>query len=221
MREHQVQQFIERVRDNIVPLSVANTLPEAFSEWRFTETTIDHEQPTVCCELCEQEQLRYQFEIANQLTQNTMLVGSTCILRFKVAVYEDGRKLSEVDARAKLSRLTERMRQDSCIERLQRVSDAEAREGTGKGDILPNALAYYRKNGKLTPKYAFVVLWRLKKHQIDHNPSFFKVSLSNDKHRDDLKAMPASRVHLIWPALTSQQRKIAERLGHAPPPHLP
>ena len=214
----EVQQFIQRVRENILPLSVAKSLPEAFQEWRFTETTHDHEQPTETCELCEQEQLRYQFEIVNEHNQNTMLVGSTCILRFQVAVYDEGRKLSEAEARTKLSRLTEKMRQDSCIEQLQRVSDAEARDGSGKGDILPNALAYYRKNGKLTPKYAFVVLWRLQKHKIDHNPSFFKVSLANDKHKDDLGAMQASRAHLIWPALTSQQRKIAERLGHKPPP---
>lgn len=213
-----MQQFIERVRDNILPLSVAKSLPKAFEEWRFTENTHDHEQPSEICELCEQEQLRYQFEIANEHNGNKMLVGSTCILRFQVAVYDEGRRLSEVEARAKLSKLTDKMRQDSCIEQLQRVSDAEQKGKSGKEEILPNALAYYRKNGKLTPKFAFVVLWRLKKHNIDHNPSFFKISLATDKHKEDLGAMQNGRVHLIWPALTSRQRKIAERLGHKPPP---
>ena len=215
--EDEVQQFTDRVRDNILPLSVAKSLPEAFKEWRFTETTHDHEQPTETCELCEQEQLRYQFEIANEYNQNTMLVGSTCILRFQVAVYDEGRKLSEAEARAKLNKLTEKMRQESCIEQLQRVSNAEAKAGNASGEILANALAYYRKHGKLTPKYAFVVLWRLQKQKIDHNPSFFKVSLLDGSHREDIRSMPTSRVHLIWPALTSQQRKIAERLGHRPP----
>ncbi|MDQ7279804.1 hypothetical protein O0J73_03480 [Stenotrophomonas sp. Sm6012] len=213
-----MQQFIERVRDNILPLSVAKSLPIAFQEWRFTENTYDHEQPSETCELCEQEQLRYQFEIANEHNGNKMLVGSTCILRFQVAVYDEGRRLSEVEARAKLSKLTEKMRQDSCIEQLQRVSDAEQKGKSGKEDILSNALAYYRKNGRLTPKYAFVVLWRLKAHDIDHNPSFFKISLATDKHKEDLRVMQTGRVHLIWPSLTSQQRKIAERLGHKPPP---
>ncbi len=55
--------YPQRVRDNILPLSVGSTLPEAFEEWSFTENTVDHEEPVETCQLCEQEQLRYHFEI--------------------------------------------------------------------------------------------------------------------------------------------------------------
>ncbi len=37
--------YSQRVRDSILPLSVADTLPAAFAEWSFTENTVDHETP--------------------------------------------------------------------------------------------------------------------------------------------------------------------------------
>lgn len=50
--------YTQRVRDSILPLSVAGTLPAAFGEWSFTDNTFDHEQPIETCELCGQQDLR-------------------------------------------------------------------------------------------------------------------------------------------------------------------
>jgi hypothetical protein len=204
--------YSRRVRDNILPLSIAATLPEAFEEWSFTENTIDHGEPTETCELCEHEELRYHFEIANALTDHTLWVGSQCIQKFDLSVFEAGQRLSPVEAKKKLDRLVQRMRLESCIQALEKLADSEANE------ILSNALTYYRKNKNLTPKYAFVVLWRLQKNQIDHSPTFFKVSLKKIRHQEDLRQMPTDRVHFIWPALTTTQRKMATEMGHTPPP---
>lgn len=200
-----------RVRENILPLSISGTLPEAFREWHFTDYTIDHEAPIEDCQLCNQEQLRYHFEIKNTHTNHTLMVGSQCILKFQLQVFENGRVLDEVDSKKKLDSLMKEMRLESCINALNRLAETE------DNDILSNALAYYKKNKYLTPKQAFVVLWRLGKHKIDHSPSFFKVSLKKDKFKRDLQLMPEGRVHVIWPALTSSQRKIAEKFGHKAP----
>lgn len=204
--------FPQRVRDNILPLSENETVTEAFDEWVFAEETIDHEQPVEVCQLCEQEDLRYHFLIENELNGNQLWVGSQCILRFEVGVFEGGRKLSPKDAKRKLNQIYQRMRFDACIKALERVVATENNE------ILTNAWAYYRKNGNLTPKYAFVVLWRLQVHKIDHSPTFFKISLKAARHKANLADMDPSRVHLIWPALTSGQRVIAQKFGHTPPP---
>ncbi|MDN4592140.1 hypothetical protein DBA29_27035 [Xenophilus aerolatus] len=99
----------------------------------------------------------------------------------------------------------------ACIKALEKLATSES------NDILANALAYYRKNKFLTPKYAFVVLWRLGRHRIDHSPSFFKVNLSKQKFKDDLRAMELSKVHVLWPALTSSQRESATQMGHTAP----
>ena len=82
-------------------------------------------------------------------------------------------------------------------------------------DILRNALNFYQKNKYLTPKFAFVIFWRLKSRRIAHSPSFFKISLKKDKYKKDLREMDISRVHLIWPALISSQRKLATSMGHS------
>ena len=203
--------YPKRVADNILPLSKAGALPEAFKEWFFTERTEDHEQAIEDCQLCDQEQLRYHFEIENRNTNSRLWVGSSCILKFKVAVFENGEVLDEKGSEKKLNSLMNKMRLDSCVKSLKTLLVLEG------GDILKKALDYYLKNKYLTPKFAFVVFWRLKANKIDHHPSFFKVSLKKDNFKRDLKQMSTNRVHMIWPALSSSQKKIAIKFGHNEP----
>lgn len=204
--------YRHRAAANILPLSVASTLPEAFEEWSFANQVVDHEEAEEVCQLCDQEQLRYHFLIANPLTRKSLWVGSQCILRFGISIFEDGRRLSPSEAKKKLNRLLAQKRLESCLKALERLASTE------DNDILTNALAYYRKHKYLSPKFAFVVLWRLTEHKIDHSPSFFKVYLDRAKYKKDLREMQPSRVHLIWPALSSSQRKMAVEMGHSPPP---
>lgn len=206
-----MQAYSQRVRDSILPLSVADTLPKAFGEWRFTGNCEDHEQPIETCELCGQEGLRYHFEIFNSLTNHSLEVGSHCILQFDVAVYEGSRRLSPGEAKKKLDKLTQLMRLESCLKALDRLAHAENNE------ILSNALSYYRKNKKLTPKQAFVVFWRMRVNRIDHSPSFFNITLKEKRYQNDLEEMRTERVHYFWQALTSSQKKKALELGHRPP----
>jgi hypothetical protein len=128
-----------------------------------------------------------------------------------VAVYEDDKLLDERGAKKKLDSLIKQMRFKSCMNALRRLVQEE------DNDILSNALDFYQKNKYLTPKLAFVIFWRLKSHRIDHSPSFFKISMKRDKYKRDLREMDVSRVHIIWPALTSSQRKLAISMGHSAP----
>lgn len=204
--------YPQRVANNILPLSISGELPEAFKEWYFTEITEDHELAIEDCELCNQEQLRYHFDIKNKHTNHHLWVGSSCILKFKVAVYDDdGILLDEKKTKKKLGALVNKMRLDSCLNALKKLSESEDSE------ILENALKYYAKNKYLTPKFAFVVFWKLGEYKIDHHPSFFKVSLGRKKFKDDLAQMPLDRVHMIWSALTPPQRQIAISYGHKAP----
>jgi hypothetical protein len=206
------QSYSKRVRENILPLSVANTLPEAFGEWYFTENTIDHEEAIEDCQLCDQEKLRYHFQIENEYTNKVLWVGSQCILKFQIAVYDDYRHtLDEKGAKKKLNKLLEAIRVKSCIKALNTVATKT------KNKILISALDYYKKNKFLTPKFAFVVFWQLQKNRIDRSPSFFKISLRKQVYKDDLEEMPTERVHFFWKALTPAQRNIAIDLGHEPP----
>jgi hypothetical protein len=206
-----MQTYTQRVLESILPLSIGDTLPKAFEEWQFTGSTTDHEEPCETCQLCGQEGLRYHFEIENRYTRCTLQVGSQCILQFDLAVFENGRRLLPAEAKKKLQKLTDQMRLDSCIRSLEKLAMAE------RSEILTNALAYYRKNKKLTPKQAFVVFWRLRRNGIDHAPSFFNISLKKKKYRTDLEQMETSKVHFFWHALTPSQRRQAIGFGHTPP----
>ena len=203
--------YPRRVSESILPLSVAGTLPEAFSEWRFTENTVDHGTPIETCRLCGQEDLRYHFEIGNKYTEKTLWVGSHCILQFDVAVHQGGRRLSPEEAKKRLHKLTQKMQLESCISALNKLADAES------SPILSGALEYYKKNKKLTPKYARVVFWKLWEHSIEYHPSFFQIELKKQKHIDDLRDMSTSGVHEFWSVLTPAQRKRAIELGHRVP----
>lgn len=204
--------FTQRVRDSILPLSVGDTLPKAFEEWSFTHNTEDHEQAIETCQLCGQEDLRYHFEIINVLTGNKLWVGSHCILRFGLSIFESGRRLSPTEAKKKLNRLTDQMRQQSCIKALRAAASQDRSPAN-----LVRALDYYEENKFLTPKFAFIVLWRLKANRIDHSPSFFKIRLKRNQHKQDLREMPTSRVHILWPALSAAQRGLANEYGHKAP----
>src|SRR5690606_30975769 len=112
------------------------------------------------CELCDQEQLRYHFEIKNRLTNKILWVGSSCILKFQVQVFERGALLDEKASAKKLEDLKRKMRLESCINSLKKLAISE------NNDILSSALDFYIKNKYLTPKLAFVVFWRLNSNNI-------------------------------------------------------
>src|SRR5262249_358345 len=144
-----------RVQENILPFSVADTLPKAFKEWYVTGETIDHVNPVETCQLCEREALRYHFQIQNQDTEHTLWVGSKCILQFDIAIYEGDKVLDKSSAQRKLNTLMQSMRHEFCLKVLNRVAEKT------KNKILRDALKFYRKNKYLTPKLASVAFWQL------------------------------------------------------------
>jgi hypothetical protein len=206
-----MNEYTSRVAPNILPLSRAKTLPAAFREWHVTGELIDHEAAEEQCGLCEQEGLRYHFGIRNDLTDGHLWVGSRCILQFEIPMYDAGRLLGPKEVKRELAQLVKRKRFEWCLKALRSVAATE------QNDILRGALDYFEQHSNLSPKLAWVVFWKLRQHGIGHDPRWFKVALRRMKHRDDLRAMPADRVHELWPALSASQRRLAQELGHSPP----
>jgi hypothetical protein len=191
-----MSRYIERVAANILPLSEAKTLPAAFREWHVTGHVSDYEDTTATCELCEQEGLRYHFRITNKLNGNVLEVGSSCILQFELPM-ADGTAATK----GSLDRLIQRYRTQRCLNALRAVAQAE------RSDILAGAMDYFDTHGCLSPKLAWVVLWRLRHHGIEHEPQWFKVTTRKSSQRRDLLAMRTDRVLTLWPALSSAQQQ--------------
>jgi len=74
--------YPRRAKENILPLSLSDKLPQAFREWFFTEEINDHEQSTADCQLCDKEELRYHFKIENEnVTRETVVAAAELLAR--------------------------------------------------------------------------------------------------------------------------------------------
>jgi hypothetical protein len=73
---------------NLLPYSLAPLLADALREWAYTGQSNDYGQPEETCQLCDQEDLRYHFEIGNAQTGHHLWVGSKCIQRFEIAGFD-------------------------------------------------------------------------------------------------------------------------------------
>lgn len=214
-----MDRHIARVAANILAKSRARTVPAALTEWAWTGSTEDHERPSEQCELCDQESLRYHFEIKNDLTGHVLQVGSKCILQWQVGVIEHGVRLGGTAAKKKLNDAVKRMQREACIKALASAIVGEGNP-TAK-DILESALAAYRNGKALTPNQVKVVFWRLDAPGIEYHPSFFKVDLKKVVRMEALRKMGDVPRSKVWKALSSAQKKAAIAAGIAPPPLSP
>lgn len=79
-----------KAQENLLLKSIENSdYLRAAKEWEFTGKVIDHEVTDRKCELCEGENLRYHFEIKNKGNNHELMVGSTCITKFDITVWDD------------------------------------------------------------------------------------------------------------------------------------
>lgn len=118
--------WTERAANNMLHLSKATTLAAAMREWSTTGGDEDSHSVDEVCELCEHEGLRYQHEIENSLTGQTLWVGSTCITKF-VPLYENGIEVVGEEAKANLlrrmqSEYTANSREDRASALLQKLA---------------------------------------------------------------------------------------------------
>ncbi|ECF2367221.1 hypothetical protein E1890_21575 [Salmonella enterica subsp. enterica serovar Mountpleasant] len=74
--------WLDKARDNMLRYSSGQAWPAVMKEWSVTGGFIDSHSINKTCELCDNEGLRYQFQITNRLTHYSLWVGSTCINKF-------------------------------------------------------------------------------------------------------------------------------------------
>lgn len=74
--------WIKRVISNLTQQSVEKrNFSKARQEWIYLGLE-DNEICDMDCELCDHEEIRYEYRIQNQLNSNEMVVGSSCIEKF-------------------------------------------------------------------------------------------------------------------------------------------
>lgn len=198
--------WTERASASLLPLSRASTLSAALKEWAYTGRFFDLEASDGTCELCGQQELRYHFEIENDGTAASLLVGSECIKRFEIAgIDEQGQRLDARDT----SRLVDRHRRGLVEDaRKQRVMTALLKLGHKAPDFdAHNFIAFVDDKGAFTPNQVAMIFWRLGSAGVEYRPTDWKVRLRRDSDIGQLRTMKPAAFKRVMAALTSTQRR--------------
>ena len=198
--------WASRAANNLLPLSrERDSLVKALHEWRYTGNFNDLEAPIEECELCDHPEIRYQFEIKNQLTGSSLLVGSECIHRFNIAATdEEGHTLDREATHQKVERDRRHLIEEARKRRVIRALVALAHLDTDF-KIL-SFVDYFQTRGAFTPKQLVLLLWRLSKLGVDHNPRDFKLTIKRKREKAQLELLEEWQLEKLQPCLSESQK---------------
>lgn len=207
--------WASRAASNLLPLSREHSnLGRALTEWRYTGNFNDLEVPSANCELCDHPDIRYQFEIQNLHTAEALLIGSECIHRFGIAATdEEGRTLSASDTRKKVEKDRRKLVEAARKRRVINALVALAHVDTDFN--IASFVDYLQTRGAFTPKQLTIVLWRLSKFAISHDPRDFKLTIRRDREKAQLSSLPDWQIEKLLPCLSESQRVYLHRTGRA------
>lgn len=198
--------YLERIRANILPVSEASTVTKALKEWAYTGETTDYGAPIEVCQLCDQKNLRYHFEIENEHNHNSLLIGSECILRFKIGVVIDGEVVHGEVAEQKVRRDRSKMIEEARVRRVFVALMTLWQADADFQDAIYNMMEYLNDHGAFTPKQMGLLAWRMEKFGVDHAPRDFKIILRRNREKDQIRQMEDWKLGKLWPYLSSQQQ---------------
>jgi len=202
--------WLERVKKSIFPLSIEkHDIRKALAEWHYTGETYDLEYPCEDCELCGHRDIRYQFTIRNRNTSSELLIGSECITRFDIrAVDDSGNILDQKDTKKAVSRERRKLITDA---KEKRMIEALIQLGKKEEEFdISSFIDYFRDRGAFTPDQLSLLLWRMKKNEIEHYPPDFKLTIRRIREKSQLLNMPDWKIQELWLCMTPSQRKFWE-----------
>ena len=184
---------VTNIRDNIpvIPYFKSKGLEFPFLTWSYTGELIDYEEPYETCELCGKHGLRYHFVI-HDFEGNKLWVGSECINRFGVPVYdEDNNQFFGKDGKKILNRQINRkqltkIRNKSlcCLRELYKaVHEKEDKLFIKDIGICHKGRHIKKHNIVLKPDEMLKMLNLLKIFNIEYTSSWFKVSCNKKEEQ--------------------------------------
>ncbi len=199
--------WIERVKENVLPVSNEKyNIRKALDEWVYEGNMYDVEVADEICELCDHPNIRYQFEIVNQLNNNALLIGSECIIRFKISVIDkSGKKLSFDEAKKKVtkdkSRLVTEAKEKSVLNTLVVLA------GIDHNFNILNFIEYFKERKAFTPNQLALLIWRLERANIDFKKSHFKLTIKRNREKEQLLQFEDWKLNRIWSCLSNSQKQ--------------
>lgn len=203
----------ETARSKLLSLSKnKRNYDAAVEEWGYFGNFHDNDISSAECQLCGQQHIRYEFEIVNRHNDNNLLVGSECITKFGITVFDEyGNKITGKSARARVTgdrrKLVANAQTQSVINSLLALASKDA-------DFkIHDFIRYYQERGAFTPRQLSLLMWRLKAQRVPHNKAHFKLTIKRDREKHDLLRLEDFKLQQIAPCLSASQRIWLERNG--------
>lgn len=195
------------VAKNIFPLSrEKEDLIKALAEWIYTDRCYDLESAEEICQLCDHENIRYQFEIQNKQTGEILLIGSECIKRFDIkAIDSGGRVLSQDETNRKVNKARGKLIADAKKKKL--INTLLLLASVENTVNINSFIDDYNIRGAFTPRQLLYLLDLLSRYKIPADRSCFKMALKKGYWRNQLHEMSPHDLIRLWPCLSAAQRK--------------
>jgi hypothetical protein len=193
----------------------------ALNEWVFYHEVIDNNElievnaSKPSCELCEHEDLRWQFVIYNIINNNQLKVGSSCIKQFNIGLVEkDGRKIYGKDRNTKINKLINLARINSsnkltflALNELCRIN-----RSLEYNNIFIDCWSQLKVNGVLEPKLALFVINKFIENDIDYSKMDMKIDVKRKMCKEQINKMNKKNYELIRLLLNERIREEYDKI---------
>ena len=212
-----MKQYPENCKKNLLEYSFEKeNYDTALNEWYFFNEIIDNNEyfennlSRPSCELCEREDLRWQFVIYNVNNNNQLKVGSSCIKQFNIALMEkNGNKIYGKNRNSKVNKLITLARINSSNKlTFQALSElCKIKKDIEQNNMFIECWTQLKVNGTIEPKLALFLINIFIENNIDYSKIDMKIDIKRKKCKDQIKDMNKNSYDLIKSLLEKTNKK--------------
>ena len=217
-----MKKYSEKCKENLLKYSLENKNYEiTLNEWYFYNEVIDNNEfidvniSKPSCELCEHEDLRWQFVIYNIHNNNQIKVGSSCIKQFNIALMDkNGNKIYGKNRDSKIYKLINLARIDSSNKlTFQALNElCKVKKNLDQNNMFIECWTQLKVNGAIEPKLALFIINNFIENDIEYKNLDMKIDVKKRKCMDQINKMNESSYSKIRVFLNENNRKKYDKI---------
>jgi len=216
-----MKNYLENCKENLLEYSLEKEdYKIALKEWYFNDEVIDNNEyfdtdvSKPSCELCEQEDLRWQFVIINVNNNNQLKVGSSCIKQFDVVLIDkNGNKIYGKERNAKINKLITKQHINSSNKTTFQALDelCKINKGLERNNLFIECWTELKVNGTVEPKKGLFLINNFIEYGVDYSNLDFKIDLQKKICVEQIKKMSKNTYLLIRPYINLKKQEYFDK----------
>lgn len=178
----------------------------AIKEWTFSGEVIEYDEAVYICDLCNNNNLIRHFKIYNEIG-NEMLVGSECIKKFEIPVFNEYSEKIENDVVNYLNKYSQRIHILKILDELISKNNTDKIQEYYKIKLDEFCLIEYNKNNKLTARIVNYLFKRFEEENLIYKPKNFKININSKKNKLNFLSLSNVQFNRIKNVLSKTQIK--------------